>query len=115
MADNKFEGKSPEYIKGYEDGQRDVEFQMFKDHYYELKTNDINVTNGGEIIFARSGGVDETEYKALRKGCWELPDPEYNHEGVKLSLTGAICSSCGRYIRQPEQYCPRCGSWNRHG
>ena len=112
MEAKKFEGKSPEYIKGYEEGQRDVESQMFKDRYYEVQTKELNIESGHEIIFTKHGGIDEVQYEVLSKGCWEVPEPEYDKEGIKLSVTGAICSHCRKYTRYPEKYCPHCGSRN---
>ena len=102
-----------EHRKGFEEGIKKAEEEIFKNEFYEIRTREIRINNVSEIVFKEYGG-DEVQFEPVRKGYWEVPEPDYDREGTRLPVKVAICSECQKPSKLPTtRFCPNCGSWNK--
>lgn len=99
-----------EFIKGFGEGQLNVERLMFKDEYLELKDKDIDPESCHEITF-EGYGKDPVTFEPVRHGYWQPCEPDYDREGNKILRRGANCSECEAFALYPGRYCGHCGCY----
>jgi len=101
-----------EFIRGFSDGQVNVERLMFKSYYLKLIDKGIDPENCPEITF-EGYGKEPITFEPVRKGYWMPCEPDYDREGNQILKRGANCSECERFESHPERYkfCGHCGAW----
>lgn len=99
-----------EFIKGFGEGQLNMERVMFKDWYCQLKDKDIDPSKCSEITFEGHGEV--ITFEPVRKGYWMPCEPDYDREGNRIPSRVTLCSECGKPSKLPRtKFCCNCGAW----